>query len=144
MIVFDLDDTLRDTRKSNFLAPKGKSSTSNYSWFPWQVHVNQHGFPIEPIAQLFKSMGSDVIVVTSSVFGSYEWLYRHGLFPAYVVERDVDDHRTPYDLKVDFILRHLGEIDLWVDDNIEVLDFVESLGIPTVRVKKCTMVTGTH
>lgn len=134
MIVFDLDRTLRDIRGSEHLEPQGKQRTENTNWHDWQHYVNNHGKPIASTVRLFHSLKGDVTVLTSSQFGTTTWLYSHGLFPADIIEREHDDHRTPFEYKNDFIDAHRDEITLWVDDDTEVLDYVESLGVLTVRV----------
>ncbi len=134
MIVFDLDRTLRDITGSEHLEPQGIHRGININWHDWQHYVNNHGTPIESTVRLFNRVSPDITVLTSSQFGTASWLYRHGLYPADIVERHYDDTRTPFDYKVDFIQRHVDQIVLWVDDDTEVLDYVESLGIPTVRV----------
>lgn len=132
MIVFDLDGTLRNNASSEHLVPK--DVTNNVNWHDWQHYVNNHSTPIESTVRLFNRVCSDTVVLTSSQFGTASWLYRHGIFPAEIIERHYDDHRTPFDYKLDFITRHCDQIVLWVDDDIKVLEYVESLGIPTVRV----------
>lgn len=135
MIVFDLDGTLRDITGSGHLVPD--DPTVNVNWHDWQHYVNNHGTPIESTVRLFNRVCADTVVLTSSQFGTVSWLYRHGIFPAEIIERNYDDHRSPFDYKVDFIQRHRDQIVLWVDDDNEVLNYVELLGIPTVRVKPC-------
>lgn len=135
MIVFDLDGVLRNTTGSEHLIPE--DPTVNINWHDWQHHVNNHGTPIDSTVRLFNSVGPDTVVLTSSQFGTASWLYRHGIFPAEIIERQHYDHRTPFDYKVDFIFHYRDQIVLWVDDDNEVLNYVELLGMPTVRVKPC-------
>lgn len=134
MIVFDLDRTLRDIRGSEHLEPQGRQRTENTNWHDWQHYVNNHGKPIPSVVDLFLSVSPSTTVLTSSQFGTATWLYRHGLFPADIIERDYDDCRTPFEYKKDYIDAHRDDITLWVDDDTEVLDYIESLGILTVRV----------
>lgn len=134
MIVFDLDRTLRDICGSEHLEPHGIHRTVNANWRDWQCYVNSQCVPSKSTVDLFLSVSPGITVLTSSQFGTTDWLYSHGLFPADIIEREHDDHRTPFEYKKDFIDAHRDEITLWVDDDTEVLDYVESLGILTVRV----------
>lgn len=134
MIIFDLDRTLRDINGSEHLEPQGNQRTVNTNWHDWQHYVNSRGTPIQSTVNLFLSVSPNVTVLTSSQFGTSSWLYRHGLYPADIIERHYDDNRVPFEFKKDFIDTHRDDITLWVDDDAEVLDYVESLGILTVRV----------
>ena len=99
MIVFDLDSTLRDITGSAPYAPHdGKN------WVNWQNWVNANSTVIENIAELYTqfvvNQSDTVAIVTSSQFGTVEWLERHGLpLPDLIVERQADDHLHPHDLK---------------------------------------------
>lgn len=138
MIVFDLDNTLRNTDCAYDLMPRGNAATYNPNWNKWQMHVNKHGTPIPSIVDLFRKLSPNqfVAVVTSSGFGSQGWLTRHDLYPDIVVERDQHDHRYPVEYKTDYIDEWYAQITLWVDDCKEVCRYAESKGIPTVLVTK--------
>lgn len=138
MIVFDLDNTLRDSSIADHLAPKGIDATDTKNWKPWQVHVVNNGEPIESICNLYKSLVNShnfIVIKTSSQFGTRTWLVNNDLpIPNVIDERDKDDHRTPRDMKVEWVTNQFHRITLWVDDDKEMCDYVERLGVPVVRV----------
>lgn len=141
MIVFDLDQTLRDITGSAPYAPCGDHQFDNKNWTNWQNWVNANGTVIENIAELYTqfvvNQSDTVAIVTSSQFGTVEWLERHGLpLPDLIVERKADDHRHPHELKKHWIHNLAPTITLWIDDDVKMLDYVESLGIPVVRVNR--------
>lgn len=144
MIVFDLDGTLRDITGCEHTMPDDKSRAEH--WLEWQRWVNTNGKPNEPIMRLFVDMltlNHSLKIVTNSQFGTFRWL--KGYLPVWlrddikdgvdIIERDPDDHRHPHDFKRQWIDDNIEIIDLWIDDDPVILDYVESLGIPTVRVK---------
>lgn len=136
MIIFDLDNTLRNNDGSIIVVPEDKSIATN--WIPWQHWVNEHGTPIDIPCKLFRELienGHTVGIVTSSSFGTEEWLRAHHLpEPHFIIERALDDNRHPQKYKEDFIIDNLGTITLWVDDSGKVCDFAELNEIPVVRV----------
>lgn len=141
MIVFDLDSTLRDITGSAPYAPHGDASTKTQNWINWQHWVNTNGTVIENIAELYTDFvinhGNPIAIVTSSQFGTKEWLECHGLpLPDIIIERQADDHRHTHELKKHWIQHKAPNITLWIDNDTDMLDYVESLGIPTVRVNR--------
>jgi FMN phosphatase YigB (HAD superfamily) len=133
MIVFDLDGTLRNTAGSEHLVPDDVTVAMN--WIDWQHHVNENGTVIRHIAELYSSIDSTVYIVTSSSFGTAEWLKRQCILePDFIIERELHDNRSPFEYKKAFIDDNYHQIELWVDDSDSVCDYAESLGIPVVRV----------
>ena len=134
MIVTDLDNTLRDVSCADHLMPEDTTKASN--WVKWQEYVNEHGTLIERTANLLELMdiNSHVVVVTSSQFGTERWLSLNGIAVDAIVERESDDDRHGFEFKKAFIDNHAKNIDLWIDDDEQALNYVESLGILTVRI----------
>ncbi|CAM0102783.1 polynucleotide kinase [Vibrio phage 159E36-2a] len=133
MIIFNLDGTLRNTSGSEHLVPDDITVARN--WIPWQHYTNEHGTVIRNIAELYSSIDSTVYILTSSSFGTTDWLKRNGILePDYLIERDLDDNRSPFEYTKAFIDDNYHQIELWVDDSTEVCDYAESLDIPVVRV----------
>jgi len=133
MNIFDLDGTLRDVSKSNFLAPRGNAACINKNWHNWQRYANEHGMPIEQGIALFNST-ENPIILTSSQFGTADWCKKHGLDPYGVIERQADDELTPFEYKKAFIDEFAQRISLWVDDNTRVCRYAMSQGIKVVQI----------
>jgi len=133
MNVFDLDGTLRDVTKSNFLAPRGNASRINKNWHNWQRDANEHGLPIEQGIALFNS-AYQPIILTSSQFGTADWCKKHSLVPYGVIERQADDELSPFEYKKAFIDEFAQQINLWVDDNAQVCRYAMSQGIKVVKI----------
>lgn len=139
MIVFDLDSTLRNTKNDYPYTPFARKTdhliTTN--WTDWQKYVNKNGKPVEKIVELYRSFYCDnlMAIVTSSQFGTVDWLNKHDIpVPDGVIERNSDDNRSPYDYKKEFIDKNREKITLWVDDDQKICDYAESLKIPVIRV----------
>lgn len=142
MIVFDLDDTLRNNDGCEHTIPDDKSRADN--WREWQQWVNANGKPIKPIVGLFESLCNayddysnnihNVVVLTNSQFGTQKWLDNNTKASCDICEREHDDHSHPHQFKKEWIDRHLQQIELWVDDDPVILDYIENLGILTIRV----------
>lgn len=134
MIVIDLDSTLRDVSCANHLIPDDPTKARN--WVEWQEYVNEHGTMIEKTARLLEliDINAHVAIVTSSQFGTKRWLNLNGLAADAIIEREKDDNRHGFEFKKSFIDEYANNIDLWIDDDAQVLDYVESLGILTVRI----------
>lgn len=140
-IVFDLDGTLRDTEGSEGFIPVDVTKTEY--WISWQNWVNAFGVPnnfvVEGYKKNIKACASredrEVLILTSSMFGTREWLFTNNLpQPDRVIERDTSDNRSPFYYKKHYIDSHKEVIQLWIDDDMEVCDYVESLGIEVRRV----------
>lgn len=138
MIIFDLDDTLRTTKQSHEYIPADPSRTEN--WLAWQEHVVNNGQVVNPeclvkYMDYCDSCEHRVIILTSSQFGTQQWLEMNELpLPDDIIERHPNDHSTPFEFKKRFIDENHGSITLWVDDNTEVCDYAESQGITVIRV----------
>ncbi|UUW39243.1 hypothetical protein [Vibrio phage Artemius] len=135
MIIFDLDDTLRTTDQSSHLIPADPSRTEN--WLAWQDHVVNNGVGIEEGIRLYLmyKYGLVTIILTSSQFGTQQWLEMNELpLPDQIFERHPNDHSTPFEFKKRFIDENHGNITLWIDDHTEVCDYAESRGITVIRV----------
>lgn len=134
MIIVDLDGTLRDSSCGDHLMPDDPTKARN--WLEWQEYVNEHGKLIKQTARLLEIMhiNAYVVVVTSSQFGTERWLNINGLAADAIIERERDDDRHGFKFKKSFIDEYANNIDLWIDDDAQVLDYVESLGILTVRI----------
>ena len=76
-----------------------------------------------------------IVILTSSQFGTLEWLDKHNInIPDGIEERQPNNNLSITEYKKPFINKHKDDISLWVDDCIKTCDYVESLGIPVVRV----------
>lgn len=133
-IVFDLDDTLRSTAGSEHLVPANVTRTEN--WLLWQDYVNRYGRRIEPVVALYyQCVTTPTLILTSSQCGTAEWLTSNGINqPTAIIERPRDEHRSSFDFKREWVDENVHQIALWVDDHVKMCDYVESLGIPVVRV----------
>lgn len=141
MIVFDLDNTLRNTDGDYPHTPfaHGTDPGDQSNWVTWQHFVNANGVPIDHIVKLYHSLydSSDIIILTSSQFGTLEWLDKHSInVPDGIEERSADNNLCGMDYKKSFIDKWKDKIVLWVDDHSETCDYVQSLNIPVVRVEK--------
>jgi hypothetical protein len=145
MIVFDLDGCLRNNDGCEHTVPDDMSRAEH--WLEWQRWVNENGKPIKPIVGLFESFSlacndydenwHDLVILTNSQFGTRRWLNSVEVSVSSdltIIEREHDDHRHPHDFKRDFIDSNRDDIELWVDDDPVILDYVEKLGIPVIRV----------
>ncbi len=141
MIVFDLDNTLRDVGDDKHVTPYTLKTDpcDPRNWVPWQEFANENGVPIQPIVDLYHELIDldTTVIFTSSQFGTKDWLSRYNIrHPAEVLERQPGDGSSGVDYKRDFIDRNRHQIILWVDDHEETCQYVESLGIQVVRVCK--------
>lgn len=142
MIVFDLDNTLRNTEGDYDHTPfaHGTDESDSKNWITWQHFVNENGTPIERTVKLYHEIyeSSDLIVIiTSSLFGTLEWLTKHDInIPDGIHERETGNNLSGVDYKKPHIDKWKDEINLWVDDCKKTCDYVESLGIPVVRIIK--------
>ncbi len=140
MIVFDLDGTLRITKNDEKFTPyaKGTDPSDPANWLDWQEFANANGQPNGRFVRLYTdvcSTSATVYVVTSSQFGSLDWLNRYRLPTPYsIVERNSADWSSGLAYKKPFIDRRRNQITLWVDDHPATCDYVESFDIPTLRV----------
>ena len=139
MIVFDLDNTLRKTEGDYPYTPFGLGSDSGdmVNWVTWQKFVNDNGVPIEHIVKLYHTIYEcdAIVILTSSQFGTREWLCKYDItIPDGIEERSVGNNLSSTEYKKPFIDENKDDITLWVDDCIKTCDYVESLGIPVVRV----------
>ena len=136
MIVFDLDNTLRDVSNADHLIPSDRTRQEN--WIEWQKYVNYNSLPIKDMVDVYKekiATGRDVVIVTSSSFGTYGWLNDHEIPTPYDIhEREVGDNRSALDLKKQWIDGNQSRIELLVDDDIDVCDYAESESINVMRV----------
>ena len=121
IIVYDLDGTLRDTSCGDPYVPEDKSKPEN--WVEWQHYVNRYGTRLPEYKSYNKDICGckDVFIVTSSQFGTKDWLVGNVmLLPDKIVERELDDCRHPVVYKKEWIDKHHADVVKWVDDNIEV------------------------
>lgn len=139
MIVYDLDGTLRDTTPADEFVPEDPSKQEN--WHGWQIAVNGWGTPIADVVEQYKKdcAGDEhVRIVTSSAFGTQEWLRKHGLpQPTHIIERGEGDNRLPLNYKLDFVEKNLVCITKWVDDSAKVCDYLNE-HYPDIKVVKVT------
>ena len=139
-VVFDLDNTLRDSTIADHAAPTWNDQTTE-DWLPWQMIAN-YGDPIPHMVEMFNmcvSAGLEVHVVTSSQHGTAKWLEDNGLNAHTVVERESGDNRSPYDYKRDYLTENYTSIHMWFDDDMKVCKFAKSLGVNVYHVNKVTV-----
>jgi hypothetical protein len=142
MIVFDLDETLRNNNGCQHTIPA--DVTVNTNWDNWQRWVNQHGTVIPRVADLYDTLCRSfeyVHIVTRSRFGTEQWLMDN-ILPVcdYIQEGADDDNRSPFEYKKAYIDENKDEITLWVDDSAEVCDYARSLGINVMQVPTPTTI----
>lgn len=123
IVVFDLDNTLRDVSAFSFLEPDDKTKTAN--WKDWQTAVCMRAPALDNFAVKFydlccHSEKSVTYIVTSSSFGTFQWLNLNNLpHPDHIIERMESDNSTPLELKRNFFKRKKGMIDVYIDDSLE-------------------------
>ena len=141
--VFDLDDTLADTRHRAHLKPQSKGHGEE--WVPYSMACAADGVHT-PTSVLFKwgALGHDCWIVTGRTEHARHltemWLERKGLLPglAGLEMRAIGDHRPNVELKLAALDRFekMGRnITLWVDDYRKVIEAVAARGIPTVHFR---------
>ena len=139
MIIFDLDGTLRDSSCGDHLVPEDVTKAVN--WIPWQSYVNVHGIPVKAVCDIYREnvKNEDVVILTSSQFGTADWLIEHGLpIPTDIVERDAYDNRSPLEYKSCSIDLLKDEITLWVDDDEQELKYARESGLNVLDVNQLT------
>ena len=141
LVIFDLDNTLRDNKGSGHVIPTqlGLSMDVAANWAPWQHYVNENSPAISYMAELYKQMcaydNTEVWIITSSSFGTAEWLNKHGLpYPAYIQERSIIDNRTPQEYKTDVVSGMENTIYLWVDDCPTMCEKMRKQGVKVLQV----------
>ena len=140
LVIFDLDNTLRDNAGSGHMIPcnLGLSMNVAANWAPWQAYVNENSPTIKYMCNLYESMVDDpeykVMIVTSSSFGTMGWLCKWSIsLPDTIIERNITDNRSPKEFKEDFI-SSMRRIDLWVDDDPIVCNIMRTMGVKVVQV----------
>lgn len=139
MIVFDLDNTLRSAVNDYVHTPfaLGTDPSKMTNWVTWQHFVNENGVPVDHIIKLYHQIYEcdAIVILTSSQFGTLEWLNKHSIYiPDGIEERQTGNNLSSTEYKKPFIDGNKNDITLWVDDCVKTCDYVESLGIPVVRV----------
>lgn len=127
IIVYDLDNTLRDTSCGGPYIPKYKSKTEN--WICWQGCVNDYGKTLPTcnsyMVECTQDKIQDVYILTSSTFGTQDWLNANCLpMPDRIIEREMNDNRDPFTYKKEWIDKHNAYILKWVDDSQKVCDYI--------------------
>lgn len=125
IIVYDLDGTLRDTSCGDPYVPEDKSKPEN--WAEWQHEVNESGTRLPMCCNYNKDVCDlkDVFIVTSSQFGTEDWLEANAMFqPDKIIERELGDCRHPVVYKKEWIDKYHADVVKWVDDSKEVCDYI--------------------
>lgn len=140
LVIFDLDNTLRNNEGSAHMIPANLGLSMNIAahWAPWQDYANENGTPIEYMCSLYESMVDDpqykVMIVTSSSFGTTQWLAKHSLpQPQGLIERNILDNRSPSSFKRD-IIDGMMSIHLWVDDCPTMCKYAREKEIKVLQV----------
>lgn len=125
LIIYDLDGTLRSEEQSKHLHPKDPSKAVN--WIDWQNHINRHGVALSEIDAYEDDIANgDVLILTSSQFGTESWLDSNEMTqPSYLIERQFYDDREPLLYKTDILhdmIQHGNTIVKWVDNDERVCD----------------------
>lgn len=141
LVVFDLDNTLRNNEGSAHVIPMnlGLSMDVAANWAPWQHYVNEMSPTIPYMADLYTSMCVDskyeVWIITSSSFGTRDWLQKHGLpLPKYLHERAITDNASPREFKESVVEDLLPTITLWVDDCPKMCAYMRDKNIKVLQV----------
>ena len=119
MIVFDLDGTLRTIVDKH--VPVDPEVATN--WTHWQCAAILYGAPTNLARGFYQHNAHRGVILTSSMFGTEAWLRWHGLpQPGHgIIERSPHDDRTSLDLKHSWLEDNHHRVDLWVDDDLEML-----------------------
>tara|TARA_R110002074_G_scaffold195878_7_gene362478 strand:+ start:12205 stop:13362 length:1158 start_codon:yes stop_codon:yes gene_type:complete len=147
IIVYDLDDTLRDTSCAVDHIPEDRTEQEN--WIDWQNCVNSCGSVIDSVVDMYHRdledspiIDNEVWIVTNSSFGTHNWLFNSNVpFPFVTVEREEGDKRHPVQYKKDWLIRNAYAVVKWVDDNQEVCDYVRNT-YPHIEVVQVINVPG--
>lgn len=140
LVIFDLDNTLRDNQGSAHMIPckLGLSMDVAANWAPWQAYVNENSPTIKYMCELYESMVDDpeykVMIVTSSSFGTTQWLSKFLLpQPQVLIERNIMNNQSPTDFKKGIIDR-MTDIHLWVDDCAKMCAYAREKEIKVLQV----------
>jgi len=147
IIVYDLDDTLRDTSCATDCIPDDKSKQEN--WSDWQHCVNTKGTTIDSVVDMYHEdledtaiIDNEVYIVTNSSHGTLSWLAVNDIeFPHVLVERETGDNRHPVQYKKDWLSRNEYKVVKWVDDNQEVCDYIRT-HYPHIEVVQVMLIPG--
>ena len=141
LVIFDLDNTLRDNKGSGHMIPSalGLSMDVAANWAPWQVYVNENSQPISYMMRIYTLMCVDpeteVWIVTSSSFGTKEWITKHGYVqPDFINERSITDNEAPFEYKKGIVDGMERTIDLWVDDCPKMCSLMRKEGVKVLQV----------
>jgi len=140
-VIFDLDNTLRDNKGSKHVIPTelGLSMNVAANWAPWQHYVNENSPTIPYMASFYMLMcttpNTEVWIITSSSFGTSEWLKKYGLpEPTFIHERSITDNRKPQEYKESVVAGMENTIDLWVDDCPRMCNKMRKEGVKVLQV----------
>lgn len=141
LAVFDLDNTLRDNAGSGHMIPSelGLSMGIAAHWAPWQQYVLENSPAIDYMFDIYANFVDDmefeVWVITSSTFGTKEWLNLRGFpEPDRIIERSILDNRSPTEYKESVVDNLEDRIYLWVDDCPKLCEKMRKRGVKVIQV----------
>ena len=140
--VFDLDDTLADTRHRAHLKPVN-STGHGEEWVPYSMACAGDGVHRAP-GTLFKMARNwaEPWIVTGRTERARNlteiWLDLMGLYQEDMLMRGDGYHRPNVELKLEALdyLEGMGRnVTLWVDDYTKVIEAISARGIPTFHFR---------
>lgn len=140
IIVFDLCDTLADTRHRDHLIPPASVAHIASSWDRYSLACGGDA-PITPVIRLLITLSQHyrIFILTSRGDVAYAetaaWLARHHIPYDRLIMRGPDEHREPAALKADWI-KAIGPDHIFCafDDNDDVVRMIRGLGITCLQV----------
>lgn len=140
IIIFDLCDTLADTRHRSHLIPPASIAHVASSWDRFSLACGNDA-PISPVIRLLITLSERyrIFILTSrgevARAETVAWLARHNIPYDRLIMRGPDEHREPAAVKIDWI-KAIGPAHIFCafDDNDDVVRAIRSMGITCMQV----------
>lgn len=140
IIVFDLCDTLADTRHRAHLMPPASIAHRAPSWDRYSLACGRDA-PISPVIRLLMTLSEHyrIFILTSrgevARAETVAWLARHNIPYDRLIMRGPDEHREPAVVKADWI-KAIGPDHIFCafDDNDDVVRAIRCMGITCLQV----------
>ncbi len=140
IIVFDLCDTLADTRHRAHLIPPASTARIASSWDRYSLACGGDA-PIPPVIRLLMTLSEHyrIFILTSrgevARAETVAWLARHNIPYDRLIMRSPDEHREPAAVKAEWI-KNIGPAHIFCafDDNDDVVREIRSMGITCMQV----------
>lgn len=140
IIIFDLCDTLADTRHRSHLIPPASIAHVASSWDRHSLACGNDA-PITPVIRLLMTLSERyrIFILTSrgevARAETVAWLARHNIPYDRLIMRGPDEHREPAAVKIDWI-KAIGPDHIFCafDDNDNVVRAICGMGITCLQV----------